>query len=214
MSDRTSVTLRILESDFEAHSTLFEYNEKAKQEVSGIRFVDLTFYECSEANIEIEQALAEAVVPYDKRWDATAFIRQGSEFGRVDTDGQFTVKSFENGEEDTVRLDDLLTAKSEGRLETFLSAAKAEKPLPWDEQITLLRAKQSGTENDKGKVIIHEMDGNSELYSLHFEGAAEDYGFDDVSDCLSAVDAHEIAVEVANETGSTIVWEGMKPGWV
>lgn len=63
------------------------------------------------------------------------------------------------------------------------------------------------------RVIIHEMDGQDELYSLHFEGAAEDFGFSDESDYLTAVDAHEIAVDVAEETGSEIVWEGTKPAW-
>mgnify|MGYP000403897844 FL=1 len=37
--------------------------------------------------------------------------------------------------------------------------------------------------------------------------------FSDESDYLTAVDAHEIAVEVANETGSQIKWEGTKPSW-
>lgn len=214
MSDRTSVTLQILESSFNAHSELLDhYDEKAEQEVSGISFVFLTFYECSEGNIEIEEALAEALVPYIKKVDATQFIRQGSEYGRVDAQGKFTVTRFENGEEDTVRLDELLLAKESGRLDEFLRDAKADKQFPWDEQISRIQAMRNGAENEKGKVIIHEMDGKAELYSLHFEGSAEDYGFNDVSDCLSAEDAHEIAVEVANETGSTIVWEGMKPGW-
>ncbi|ELI5720941.1 hypothetical protein RRK67_004068 [Vibrio fluvialis] len=65
----------------------------------------------------------------------------------------------------------------------------------------------------QGKVIIHEMDGEDELYSIHFEGSAEDFGFSDKSDELSAVDAHEIAVDVANETHSEIIWEGSKPSW-
>ncbi|KAB0482331.1 hypothetical protein F7Q91_02710 [Vibrio chagasii] len=62
-------------------------------------------------------------------------------------------------------------------------------------------------------VIIHEMDGEDELYSLHFIGKAEDYGFSDESDYLTAVDAHEIAAEVARETDSQIKWEGTKPSW-
>lgn len=214
MSDRTSVTLRILERDFKAHSELLDhYDEKAEQEVSGIRFVLLTFYECSEANIEIEEALAEAIVPYDKQWEATTYIRKGSEYGRVDASGHFTVKIFENGEEDTVRLDDLLLAKNEGRLEAFLSDAIAEKRFSWGEQITLLQAIEDGTQKVEGKVIIHEMEGQSELYSLHFEGNAEDFGFNDTSDYLNAEDAHEIALEVASETDSIISWEGMKPAW-
>lgn len=64
------------------------------------------------------------------------------------------------------------------------------------------------------KVIIHEMEGEEELYSLHFEGSAEDFGFSDKSDELTAADAHEIAVEVADATGADIVWEGTKPSWV
>ncbi len=57
------------------------------------------------------------------------------------------------------------------------------------------------------------MDGEEGLYSIHFEGRAEDFGFSDESDYLSAVDAHEIAVDVANETNSEIVWEGSIPSW-
>ncbi|CAM3931162.1 hypothetical protein [Vibrio aquimaris] len=64
-----------------------------------------------------------------------------------------------------------------------------------------------------GRVIIHEMDGEDELYSLHFEGSAEDFGFSDQSDELTAIEAHEIAVDVAEETDSEIVWEGSKPSW-
>lgn len=63
------------------------------------------------------------------------------------------------------------------------------------------------------RVIIHEMDGEEELYSLHFEGSAEDYGFDDKSDELDAGDAYEIALAVAEETGCAIEWEGSKPSW-
>ena len=51
------------------------------------------------------------------------------------------------------------------------------------------------------------------MYSVHFKGKAEDYGFSDESDYLTDVDAHEIAVEVASETGSQIKWEGTKPSW-
>jgi hypothetical protein len=57
------------------------------------------------------------------------------------------------------------------------------------------------------------MEGQEELYSLYFEGAAEDYGFSEQSDLLSASDAHEYALEVAEETDSEIVWEGYKPAW-
>lgn len=58
------------------------------------------------------------------------------------------------------------------------------------------------------------MDGKDDLYSIHFEGSAEDFGFSDESDYLTAVDAHEIAVDVAQETDSEIIWEGInKPSW-
>lgn len=63
------------------------------------------------------------------------------------------------------------------------------------------------------KVIIHEMDGQDGYYSIHFEGAAEEFGFSDKSDYLSAEDAYEIAKDVAEETQSKIVWEGIKPAW-
>ena len=62
-------------------------------------------------------------------------------------------------------------------------------------------------------VIISEMDGEDGLYSLHFTGKADEFGFSDESDYLSAEDALEIAEEVASETGSHIVWEGYKPAW-
>ncbi len=76
---------------------------------------------------------------------------------------------------------------------------------------------------EPNQVIIHEMDeegmehrrdGDAEtLYSLHLKGDAEEYDFSDESDYLSAEDAHEIAQDVADETGAQIVWEGTKPSW-
>ncbi len=68
------------------------------------------------------------------------------------------------------------------------------------------------------KVIISEMcddDSTSEdsQYEVTFHGAAEEYGFSDSTDYLNAVDAFEIAEDVAGETGSVIIWEGSKPGW-
>ncbi|MEZ9708670.1 hypothetical protein AB4254_08360 [Vibrio breoganii] len=67
------------------------------------------------------------------------------------------------------------------------------------------------------KVIIHEMcpetTGQEDLYELHFEGTDDFGGFDTQSDYLSAVDAHEIAIDVADEYDAKIEWSGMKPGW-
>jgi len=64
-----------------------------------------------------------------------------------------------------------------------------------------------------GKVVISEMHGEEDLYELSFHGCAEDYGFSDQTDELSDVDAHEIALDVAQSTGAIICWEGYKPAW-
>ncbi|HAS8541310.1 TPA: hypothetical protein I7730_16120 [Vibrio vulnificus] len=45
------------------------------------------------------------------------------------------------------------------------------------------------------------------------KGAAEDYGFDGQTDELEAVDANEIAKEVADATNSELIWDCIKPGW-
>lgn len=69
------------------------------------------------------------------------------------------------------------------------------------------------TNEIENKVVITEMADQEELYEVTFHGAAEDYGFSDETDYLSAVDADEIAKDVAEETGSIVVWEGYKPAW-
>ncbi|CAH7138219.1 hypothetical protein [Vibrio alginolyticus] len=68
-------------------------------------------------------------------------------------------------------------------------------------------------EQVKDQVIISEMGDNPELYEVTFKGAAEEYNYDNQTDELEAVDAHEIAKEVADETNSEIIWECIKPGW-
>ena len=65
-----------------------------------------------------------------------------------------------------------------------------------------------------GKVIITEMHDEEELYEVSFEGSADDFGFSDQTDELEGVDAFEIAVDVAGETNSAIVWENAyAPAW-
>ena len=63
-------------------------------------------------------------------------------------------------------------------------------------------------------VIISEItleNSDDELYEVTFHGKAEDYGYDNETDYLSAVDAEEIAKEVAEEMGSIIAWDCIKP---
>ncbi len=65
-----------------------------------------------------------------------------------------------------------------------------------------------------GKVIITEMPDEEELYEVSFEGSADDFGFSDQTDELEDTDAFEIAVDVAGETNSAIVWENAyAPAW-
>lgn len=65
------------------------------------------------------------------------------------------------------------------------------------------------------KFIIHEIDGEDGLYSIHLEGPfSSDVDIDVESDFLSAEDAHEIALGYSSEYELDIVWEGSKPGWI
>lgn len=57
-----------------------------------------------------------------------------------------------------------------------------------------------------------EEDAPEVLYEVNFFGPAEDYGFDDITDFLTAEDAAAIAQDVAEDCNSTIVWECIKPG--
>lgn len=64
-----------------------------------------------------------------------------------------------------------------------------------------------------GKVVISEVDGEDGLYEITFEGTAEDFGFSDESDYLTAEDVYDIAKEVADETNSAIEWIDQVPAW-
>lgn len=63
------------------------------------------------------------------------------------------------------------------------------------------------------KVLISEMIEKDGLYEVTFHGSAEDYGFSNETDYLSAEEAYEIAMEVSGETNSVVVWDGYKPSW-
>jgi hypothetical protein len=66
--------------------------------------------------------------------------------------------------------------------------------------------------NYNNHVIISEVGEQEEtLYEVTFHGIAEDFGFDDSTDYLSAPEAEEIAKDVASDMNSTIVWECSKP---
>lgn len=63
-------------------------------------------------------------------------------------------------------------------------------------------------------ILITEMileNSDETLYEITFHGTAEDYGFSDTTDYLTAVDAEEIAKDVQIETNAIIAWEGTKP---
>ncbi|GIC77697.1 hypothetical protein [Moritella sp. F3] len=63
-------------------------------------------------------------------------------------------------------------------------------------------------------VIISEIgDDNQEetLYEVSFTGRAEEYGYDNQTDYLDAIEAEAIAIEVADHTKTEIVWECTKP---
>lgn len=64
-----------------------------------------------------------------------------------------------------------------------------------------------------GNVTISDMfeEDCDELYEISFEGTADDYGFSDQTDELEAGDAFEVAKDVAEETNSSITWEGSCP---
>lgn len=137
MSDRTSVSLTILEQDFVKQAELLGGYDEFKKPTSAL--VTLNYFDCSDACLDFEDELIKNKVPFDKKWDGTKFITKGFSFGRLLENGEFQTKSFEDNNHKMVRLDLLVEAQRDGTMnELILQMVEERFVLPWDKQIEIL----------------------------------------------------------------------------
>ncbi|KAB0482352.1 hypothetical protein F7Q91_02815 [Vibrio chagasii] len=137
MSDRTLVSLTILEQDFVKQAELLDGYDEFKKPTSAL--VTLDYFDCSDACLDFEGELIKNKVPFDKKWDGTTFITKGFSFGRLLENGEFQTKSFEDNNHKMVRLDLLVEAQREGTMNELISQWVEERfVLPWDKQIEIL----------------------------------------------------------------------------
>lgn len=67
---------------------------------------------------------------------------------------------------------------------------------------------------NKGKIIIREMDGEDNLYELYIDSDSNTEAEISVdSDYLSPEDAYDIANDLAEDYDLDVEWEGTAPGW-
>ena len=137
MSDRTSVSLTILEQDFVKQAELLDGYDEFKKPTNAL--VTLTYFDCANGCLDFEGELIKNKIPFDKKWDGTAFITKGILFGRLLESGEFQTKSFEDNNHKMVRLDLLVEAQRDGTMNELTPQMVEERfVLPWDKQIEIL----------------------------------------------------------------------------
>lgn len=138
MGDRTYVGLTVLGCDAAQVRALLEetYCELSEDDNDGDdSFAFFGFEEVNYGNLEIEDALIAAGIPYSKRWDAGSEYGAGHEHVRFTETGQLQRREVYD-EAENPPLDALLALVDDpAALRAFLLAFAAHiTPLPWDHQ--------------------------------------------------------------------------------
>ena len=142
MGDRTNVRLTIRKTDQTKFETICgDANEVFQGETppGELETVEYTFYEVNYADLQIEEELQEHKIPYDKSWDQGGEYEAGTEYHRIDTDGESVLKEFDVNTEGLVALDDVIKAFELGCVDKFIEQMKTEfHVISWAEQDQIL----------------------------------------------------------------------------
>lgn len=142
MGERTKVALTIRKADQSKFESLCDYfddmseGETPSGEVVTIKY---SFAEVDHADLHIEQTLQEEKIPYDKGWVRSSEYDAGNEYHRLDENGVSIVKSFFEGTEGIVALDDIEKAFEMGCVDKFIEKMRSEfHVISWKDQDNIL----------------------------------------------------------------------------
>lgn len=168
MGDRTSVTLTIRKADQEQFEKLSDGADEVFEGESlpnEVVTIEYTFNDVNYAELDFESKLREQKIPYDKSWDSGSEYGAGTEYHRINQEGESTFKTFEGDTEGLVPFDDVVKSFESGDIENYIAKVRADLIImSWSEQNGIL----SSLSNTKVAVIDSNTSGQATVLAAQY----------------------------------------------